>query len=680
MTSLRWSTDTEILTLPALRSLASIVEHLDAAKPEPDWLVLRRHIDWNPEPLLYVFTPDELRSWLNNHPDRAALEAVEALELRETGRSKTVGEAAFTPTFDPHPGLHQSGARAVRVDEDGNPVAIGEIQESERETHRQGSRSAGLGPTLTSAHAAEPLPTIAPVIVVLSADAPEEIQAGKDAQIDVRIELASAASPFRYATEPVGIKPGEKVKAILSVRDDVLEIVSPRVLKLDPPTAASSSSQSVFEVRGRASGSARAAILFRQGDTELGTLTFTIRVSSGAVPPRPPQRIDIPAAARSEDDSGVLLLLIDEEKNNGGIRYRYRVSSGALGLDFEEYFSSPLLDKGAGTNATALAYVQSIYKQVTKLLATTSDLKPYARELSAIGTTMCRELFPDAFADLLWENRDKIASVLVRSWEPYIPWELVRLRKTGGKEVDERFMGEYRLIRSLHGKTRPRTLRLKDWCYLVASYPNKYAPDVGREVRFFTDDQRGLKPTRIPATADALLDLLGAPDFDVLHIACHGAGKHEDIERSALIIGDRKRLTGEVDPIAVDATTVREEASLWQRTPLVFLNACESGRVGAGLTEWGGWPHTFWETGAGAFVGTSWSVRDVPANKFSEAFYNGLLDGETLAEAAHRGREAAKALGDGSWLAYKVYGQPAAKIEKPVSSSDRAADSGDEFT
>ena len=66
----------------------------------------------------------------------------------------------------------------------------------------------------------------------------------------------------------------------------------------------------------------------------------------------------------------------------------------------------------------------------------------------------------------------------------------------------------------------------------------------------------------------------------------------------------------------------------------------------------------FIRAGAGVFVGSSWAVRDKPAVSFSTAFYNALLDGKTLVEAASEARAAAKTRGDSSWLAFKVYGHP----------------------
>jgi CHAT domain-containing protein len=79
------------------------------------------------------------------------------------------------------------------------------------------------------------------------------------------------------------------------------------------------------------------------------------------------------------------------------------------------------------------------------------------------------------------------------------------------------------------------------------------------------------------------------------------------------------------------------------------------------LTQWGGWPNVFLRAGAGAFVGSSWSVRDKPAALFCQTFYGALLNDQMLHEAASAAREAAKQLGDSSWLAYKVYGHPNAK-------------------
>jgi CHAT domain-containing protein len=96
---------------------------------------------------------------------------------------------------------------------------------------------------------------------------------------------------------------------------------------------------------------------------------------------------------------------------------------------------------------------------------------------------------------------------------------------------------------------------------------------------------------------------------------------------------------------------------------IVVLNACETGRQAPVLTDWGGWPRTFWDGGAAVFIGTSWAVDQSAAAAFTEGFYDALLQGQTLANASVTAREEArKAKGDSSWLAYVVYGNPVARL------------------
>jgi hypothetical protein len=86
-----------------------------------------------------------------------------------------------------------------------------------------------------------------------------------------------------------------------------------------------------------------------------------------------------------------------------------------------------------------------------------------------------------------------------------------------------------------------------------------------------------------------------------------------------------------------------------------------SRRFGASLTTWGGWPARLIGAGAGAVFGASWPVRDVASNKFATSFYDSLLGGNSLSAAATTARQAAAAVGDATWLAFKVFGDPHAQ-------------------
>ena len=116
-------------------------------------------------------------------------------------------------------------------------------------------------------------------------------------------------------------------------------------------------------------------------------------------------------------------------------------------------------------------------------------------------------------------------------------------------------------------------------------------------------------------------------------------------------------IKGRAQFVAVSANVFGKAANLIQRRPLVFLNACEAGRLGASLTTWGGWPQRLITAGAGAVVAASWPVRDVASNWFATGFYDALIAGKPLSSAATDARKAS-ATGDATWMAFKVFGDP----------------------
>ena len=98
----------------------------------------------------------------------------------------------------------------------------------------------------------------------------------------------------------------------------------------------------------------------------------------------------------------------------------------------------------------------------------------------------------------------------------------------------------------------------------------------------------------------------------------------------------------------------------------MFINACQTGRTGAGLGGVGGFADAFLrpgsKCGAGAFIGALWSVDDKLAFGFAETFYVALKAGKTLVEAAQAARDLAKTKQEFTWLAYTVYGNPFARV------------------
>jgi CHAT domain-containing protein len=94
------------------------------------------------------------------------------------------------------------------------------------------------------------------------------------------------------------------------------------------------------------------------------------------------------------------------------------------------------------------------------------------------------------------------------------------------------------------------------------------------------------------------------------------------------------------------------------------MNACRSAGQAPLYTGLHGWARVFLRAGAGAFVGTQWVVGDGAAKVFAEEFYRSLLDGSDLGESLRCARAATQeAPGDPTWLAYTLYGDPAAHLQ-----------------
>lgn len=504
--------------------------------------------------------------------------------------------------------------------------------------------------------------------ITLSAETKHEIKVGLIEPLDYRIEISDGAYPLgtSITTQLSDQSPqDEKIRIIATADSDAVRILGQRVQIAARPSY-SKSSTGFFEIEAVHLGYAHIAVSFRVAGTEIGVITLETEVVETQASMETASGV---ARALNRDplDDVALELLIECEKSDTGIWYEYKLNSESLGFNYLTVKSQQLLDRGNGLAQTPLQYVQRLYNRVTTKLLGISDLRRLTHRLEVEGTQMCHELFDPEVTKTLWPLRDKIQLIKLISWEPYIPWELIRLQHPDTGEVDDRFLCEYGLIRSEHGRLSPRTLRLNDWAYLAADFPHGSLRSVGPEVSYFTQDlpSKGIKPIKIEPNYDAFFDALRTANFDVLHISCHGDSPHDDIEDAKLILGDQLGPGGGVKLIEVDAMDVRHEAQAGRefssRCPLVFLNGCETARLGPLLTSWGGWPSVFNEAGASVFVGTSWSVHDQPASTFAKVFYEALRSNKTLAEAATAARLETKKAGDASWLAFKVYGHPRAR-------------------
>jgi hypothetical protein len=584
-----------------------------------------------------------------------------ALNLHEYEASAVREDGAQTAT-PPGSGGGPAAGRVITVDADGRPVDVKTVPPGG--TPAGATRQVELGDPTGPFQIAAPPQTIE---MTLAAQGPAELNPGDADIIEITAAAASDNLLLGNAVAATGSRT-EKISVLLSLLGDAVRVSGPRVLKIDPP-ASGRPSLTAFGIEAVSEGTVQAAVLFRQGGTELGNIRLQIQVTQNSL-----RRGRTSGEARSSppvaDDGGVLLLQVDKITNGAEIRYQYRLHCPRLNLDFEQY-ESPKLLAPDGTAATSeMAFVQRIYSTMTnRMLRTQSQVKQFSAEVEAFAEDLCGQLFPAQLIELLWDGRSKIDCIRVMSWEPYIPWELVKLALPGQqKKSDDRFLSEYGMVRWLNGRSAPRHLDLKDWSYYAATYPNNPADDVIKEVDFLTTElpKRNIQPTHVASTYDAFTSAWQDAAFDVFHVACHGDVTGDDIEKAALVITD-ELVSGRPKYVSISANVVGKIARLWPRRPLVFLNACEAGQLGESLTAWGGWPKKLIAAGAGAVVGASWPVRDVASSKFAQAFYDALLAGRPLASAASEARQVASTSGDATWVSFKVFGDPHARQEaKPA--------------
>src|SRR5262249_59278585 len=100
----------------------------------------------------------------------------------------------------------------------------------------------------------------------------------------------------------------------------------------------------------------------------------------------------------------------------------------------------------------------------------------------------------------------------------------------------------------------------------------------------------------LPPRCRDLHDAFRSGRFDVLHLACHGSfGGTSAADASAVLLEDGPFTAAELSPQASGA--------LRRASPLIFFNACHSGRIGFALTKLGSWGARLVQLGCGSFIG-----------------------------------------------------------------------------
>jgi CHAT domain-containing protein len=172
-------------------------------------------------------------------------------------------------------------------------------------------------------------------------------------------------------------------------------------------------------------------------------------------------------------------------------------------------------------------------------------------------------------------------------------------------------------------------------------------------LRSLSNDQRQV--LEIPSNWMDVVDRLSRGEHDGWHFSGHGQFVAPDPNRSAILLEHGQRLcAGEISGQVRNCGLAH---------PLMFLNACQTGREALSLTGIGGWARQFIEAEAAGFIGSLWSVYDQAAYEFARAFYGHLLAGQAIGQAVRKARQAVRPLNDTTWLAYTVFADPLATVQ-----------------
>jgi CHAT domain-containing protein len=507
-------------------------------------------------------------------------------------------------------------------------------------------------------------PTTADVNV--AADMPSRLQVGQVATVVCHV---SRAEIDRWAERSraqgrIAADPSRRIMLELVPRANV-EVAGDDRAEISVP-GEGETSDAYFDVRPTQAGTCQVWVVVRQGPVPL----LTLRLSAPAdLEPQtvPAARHPVQATVAVGEATGLedaTWLSVTEMDRGPDTVYRFELRSTTL-KTLGRFESPPLRHRAE--------YVANLYRQIeNRWLTSAGDVEAFGEELREFGGGLLSQLFPEKLQKVMWDLRDRLQDLIVLSPEPFIPWELVHLKEPGGTLPDEsRFLAETGLVRWLYTGDNaypPQTLRARPGRVrvLCPDYPDpELRLATTRQEAEFLTTRLGASP--VTPNEREVRALLQDGGFDILHFAGHGQADAGDIANAKILLEGRRE-NGVYVPATLSATTVDQRARLAGpdgSKPLVVLNACQAGRLGQQMSSLGGFAQAFLERGAGAFVSSMWSVGDEPASTFVTAFYTELLDQQPISVAARRARAQARQAGDGTWLAYAVYGHPQARLLRP---------------
>lgn len=259
-------------------------------------------------------------------------------------------------------------------------------------------------------------------------------------------------------------------------------------------------------------------------------------------------------------------------------------------------------------------------------------------------------------------------TVLLASWEPYVPWELADVPDRWDRDAPallgaQTVLGRWTYGQRLRAAGPPAVLELTTMGVVTGRYEasNLRLPQAEQEADHVRSTYAA---TTVDARIRPILDCLAAePTVDALHFALHGSGGAAQGTNEGLRLSDRTWLGS----LSIEGVGKKLEGRA-SGVRTVFLNACQLGQGRALFGEYAGMAAAFVGLGVGAVTAPLWKVDDTVAREVAQDFYAAVFrarDGVRPAEQLRRervataGREGSPA---GTRLAYVYFGHPCLRV------------------
>jgi hypothetical protein len=472
----------------------------------------------------------------------------------------------------------------------------------------------------------------------LVAQLPARVPASAEVSLMVRISASPRAAEAAGSAPLAGLTVGPggtRVTVVVQAPSGLVPLTAlQRVMTVpetgDPPPVR-------FEFLARVAGLHRMVITAWAGGTFLAELGLELSVDESGRYADAPARMTPVGAVRPR--AGEVTLQVRSD----GQRYTF------------QFLSEPYLFEPVPAEALTAHPSAAVERTVATLRSVAQGSSGYsggnARAwMEQAGVGLWNDMVPGLIKEQFWQLRDHIGAFSIAAGDDVIPWELLYPLAAGH---DEGFLVEqFPVMRRVYGQQRSRSLLIAGTRYVMpARSPANAQAEIASVRRVLSEAG---EPAEMIADLEDLLRFIESGNCGSLHFACHNTFS-SDAGGSAITMSG-----GPFVPMLLNKAVTRRV--LAGQDPLIFINACRSAGAVPEYTRMMGWAQQFMAAGAGAFVGTLWAVSSTAAQIFAEAFYSALAAGNSLGEASRHARaETGRDHDDPTWLAYSVYGDPAAQ-------------------